>query len=155
VSAYHPGDVATGRVVSLQLKRQHWSPLEPVDAVEATPAGLDGDRHAGRVDGRRQVLLVESGDLGDLGLRPGDLREQITVELPRLMALTAGTRLRVGEAVLEVTNPCEPCTHIGEHAGVDDPEAFRQRLVGRRGMLARVAEPGSIRVGDPVGTEER
>lgn len=155
MTAYHPGDVATGRVASLQLKRQHWSPLEPIDAVEVTAVGLDGDRHAGRADGKRQVLLVESGDLGELGLRPGDLREQITVDLPGLMALAAGTRLRVGEAVLELTGTCEPCTHIGEHAGVDDPEAFRQRLVGRRGMLARVSEPGSIRVGDPVGTEER
>jgi MOSC domain-containing protein YiiM len=154
VRAYHPGDVATGKVISLQLKRRHWDALEPVDAVEAGPIGLAGDRHAGREGGKRQVLLTDAGDLDDLGLRPGDLREQVTVELPGLMSLAAGTRLRLGEAVLELTGRCEPCTHVGEHAGVDDVEAFRRRLIGRRGMLARVLEPGPIRVGDPVERED-
>lgn len=142
-----------GRVVSLQVKRRHWGPLEPVDAVRATDLGLDGDRHAGREDGRRQVLLVEARDLRDLGLAPGELREQLTVDVPGLMGLREGTRLRVGQAVLELTGVCEPCSHIGEHVGVDDREAFRQRLVGRRGMLARVVAPGAIRRNDPVTVE--
>jgi MOSC domain-containing protein YiiM len=45
---------------------------------------------------------------------------------------------------------CEPCTHIGEHVGAEDPEALRQTLVGRRGMLARVVGEGAIRRDDPV-----
>jgi MOSC domain-containing protein YiiM len=139
-----------GHVVSLQLKRKHWGALERVDAVSATPVGLEGDRHAGRHGGKRQVLLAESGDLREVGVAPGDLREQVTVELPGLMSLGQGTRLWVGDAVLELTGPCEPCTHIGEHVGVHDPEAFRRDLVGRRGMLARVVGEGTIRVGDPV-----
>jgi MOSC domain-containing protein YiiM len=148
VTAYDSGDV--GRVVSLQMKREHFAPLEPMDAVRATAVGLEGDRHAGREHAKRQVLLVEAGDLRDLGLEPGALREQVTVDLPGLMALDAGTRLRVGEAVLELTGVCEPCTHVGEHLRVDDPEAFRQTLVGRRGMLARVLAEGAIRRDDPV-----
>jgi MOSC domain-containing protein YiiM len=145
--------MVTGEVVSLQLKRGHWTALEPVEMVDATTIGLDGDRHAGREEGKRQVLLTDAGDLRTLGLRPGDLREQVTVELPGLMSLTPGTRLRIGEAVLELTGRCEPCTHIGEHVEVEDREAFRERLVGRRGMLARVSEPGPIRVGDLVERE--
>jgi MOSC domain-containing protein YiiM len=143
-----------GRVVSLQLKTRHWGPLEAVDSVTATPVGLDGDRHAGRRGGKRQVLLAESGDLRHVGLAPGELREQVTVDLPGLMRLGAGSRLRVGEAVLEVTGPCEPCTHIGEHVGVEDREAFRRSLVGRRGMLATVVGEGTIRLGDPVEVQE-
>lgn len=141
----------TGSVVSIQLKRTHWAGLDAVDEVKATLEGIDGDRHAGREGGKRQILLTAAGDLRDLGLSPGDLREQVTVELAGLMLMPAGTRLRMGEAVLELTGECEPCTHIGEHVGVDDRESFRQQLRGRRGMLARVAEPGAIRVGDPVG----
>jgi MOSC domain-containing protein YiiM len=75
------------------------------------------------------------------------------VELPGLMDLRSGTRLRIGEAVIEITKECAPCTHIGEHVGVDDVEDFRDHLQGRRGMLAVVAEAGPearIRVGDPV-----
>jgi MOSC domain-containing protein YiiM len=68
------------------------------------------------------------------------------------MGLEAGTRLHIGPAVLEITKPCDPCTHIGEHVGVGDLEAFRDRLRGRRGMLGRVVEADGepIRVGDPV-----
>lgn len=135
------------------MKGEHTAPLEPLDSVQATSVGLEGDRHAGREDGKRQVLLVEAGDLRDLGLSPGDLREQMTVDLPGLMALSEGTRLRVGEALLELTGVCDPCTHIGEHVGVEDPEAFRRTLVGRRGMLARVVREGAIRRDDPVEVE--
>ncbi len=142
-----------GRVVSLQTKREHLAPLEPVESFRATGLGLDGDKHAGREAAKRQVLLVEAGDLRDLGLEPGALREQVTVDLPELMSLGQGTRLRVGEAVLELTGVCEPCTHIGEHVGVDDTEALRQRLIGRRGMLARVVGEGAIRRYDPVHIE--
>jgi MOSC domain-containing protein YiiM len=151
VTAYHPGVMSSGHVVSLQLKREHWEPLVAVDTVTLTEDGIDGDRHAGRAEGKRQVLLTEAGDLRDLELKPGDLREQVTVELPGLMALPEGTRLRLGTAVLELTGECAPCTHIGEHLGAEDPEQLRQQLEGRRGVLARVAEPGSVRVGDPVG----
>jgi MOSC domain-containing protein YiiM len=142
-----------GRVVSLQTKREHLAPLEPVESFRATALGLGGDKHAGREEGKRQVLLAEAGDLRDLGLRPGDLREQVTLDLPGLMSLGEGTRLRVGEAVLELTGVCEPCTHIGEHLGAEDPEALRRALVGRRGMLARVVGEGPIRRDDPVEVE--
>jgi MOSC domain-containing protein YiiM len=135
------------------MKREHTAPLEPLDSVQATSVGLEGDRHAGREDGKRQVLLVEAGDLRDLGLSPGDLREQMTVDLPGLMALGEGTRLLVGEALLELTGVCDPCTHIGEHVGVEDRETFRRTLVGRRGMLARVVREGAIRRDDPVEVE--
>jgi hypothetical protein len=151
VTAYDARDV--GRVVSLQTKRDHFAPLEPVEAFRATALGLEGDRHAGREEGKRQILLAEAGDLSDLGLEPGALREQVTVDLPGLMAMPEGTRLQVGGATLEVTGVCEPCTHIGEHLGAEDPEALRQALVGRRGMLARVVGEGPIRRDDPVEVE--
>ncbi len=139
--------------MSLQTKRGHFAPLEPVEAFRATALGLDEDKHAGREEGKRQVLLADAGDLLDLGLEPGALREQVTVDLPGLMALPQGTRLRVGGAMLEVTGVCEPCTHIGEHLGAEDPEALRRTLVGRRGMLARVVGEGPIRRDDSVEVE--
>jgi MOSC domain-containing protein YiiM len=150
VTAYHPGVMSSGHVVSLQLKREHWESLVPVDQISLSEEGIDGDRHAGRAEGKRQILLTDAGDLRDLELKPGDLREQVTVELPGLMALPEGTRLRLGTAVLELTGECRPCTHIGEHLGAEDLEELRQQLEGRRGVLARVAEPGSVRLGDPV-----
>jgi MOSC domain-containing protein YiiM len=147
--------MAEGKVVSLQVVPGNHAATEFRDVVTAVESkGIEGDWHFHRGD--RAVLLMDRGDLLDLDLRPGDLREQITLDLGDLMALPAGTRLRLGQATLELTKVCEPCTHIGEHVGVDDVESFRDRLKGRRGMLARVVEvegDGRIRVGDGVEVE--
>jgi MOSC domain-containing protein YiiM len=142
-------------VISIQLLRAHGRPPEPVPEAVAVPGrGLEGDLHGKtREDGKRQVLLMDTETLDVLGLSPGDLRDQVTVELPGLQHLPAGTRLRMGEAELELTGPCEACTHIGELLRKDDREAFRHSLVGRRGVLARVLSisgSGRIRVGNAV-----
>jgi MOSC domain-containing protein YiiM len=145
----------TGRVASLQIVTTHGLPPQPVQEVVALPGrGLEGDVHGKTHDAaKRQVLLVDTVSLDALGLSPGDLRDQVTLDLPGLQDLPAGTRLQVGEAEIELSGPCEPCTHIGELLGKEDREEFRQLLVGRRGVLARVVAVtggGRIRVGDPA-----
>jgi MOSC domain-containing protein YiiM len=144
-----------GRVASIQLVKAHGEPPRPVPETVAMPGrGLEGDLHGKtKEDGKRQVLLMDTQSLEALGLRPGDLRDQVTLDLPGLQQLPAGTRLQVGQAELELTGPCEPCTHIGMLVGKEDREAFRRSLVGRRGVLARVVAvtgEGRIRVGDPA-----
>ncbi|HXF83255.1 MAG TPA: MOSC domain-containing protein [bacterium] len=144
-----------GVVLSVQLLDRHGEPPRAVAEARALPEhGLEGDLHSrGRAGGSRQVLLLDRGALEAAGLRPGDLREQITVDFPPLETLAPGTLLQVGQAVLELTGPCEPCTHIGALNGVADREAFRDALRGRRGQLARVVRVegrGTIRVGDRV-----
>jgi MOSC domain-containing protein YiiM len=145
----------TGKVVSLQLLEAHGRHPRPVSEVVALLGrGLEGDIHGkGRDDGRRQVLLMDTESLEALGLSPGDLRDQITLDLPGLQRLPVGTRLRVGQAELELTGPCEPCTHIGELLGREDRQGFRELLEGRRGVMARVVAvtaAGRIQVGEPV-----
>lgn len=148
-----------GTVVALHLVRSHGQRPQSVPQATATVGrGLNGDLHGKtRTPGsRRQVLIVDRADLLRLGLQPGDLREQITVDLPDLNALPAGTLLRIGAVTCELTGLCEPCTHIGGLVGVDDPRAFQDTLIGRRGQLARVTAVegnGTIRVGDPVVPE--
>lgn len=148
-----PSAPPAGRVVSVQVSDFPHRQPTPQPIVRAIPeVGIHGDRHA-RPGSPRQVLLVDAEVLRSLGLRPGDLREQITVELPGLMDLPPGTRLGLGEAVLEVTGPCRPCTHIGEDLGDADPENLRIRLEGRRGILASVTSAtgeGRIRPGDGI-----
>ena len=106
--------------------------------------GLEGDAHS-RPGSKRQVLLIESETLREFSVAPGALKENITTAGIPLAALGAGSRLRVGEVVLEITMACAPC------AFVDSVQAgLRPRLQGRRGTLARVLEGGSVRVGDAV-----
>lgn len=144
-----------GVVLSIHLQRQRSQP--PVRADEAralVDRGLEGDYHGKHRPGSaRQVLLVDRRTLEALGFAHGALREQLTVDFPGLDALRTGARLRVGDAVLEVTGSCEPCEVIGAVNAVADPTALRESLRGRRGMLTKVvavAGDGRIRPGDAV-----
>ncbi|HEY6203119.1 MAG TPA: MOSC domain-containing protein [Candidatus Limnocylindria bacterium] len=115
-----------------------------------SPGGIDGDSHADRT--KRAVLIVDRSTHDSLGLRPGDLREQITFDgLPGLSLLTPDTEIRVGGTTLRVNGEAEPCTHIGELLGVDDVVAFQASLAGRRGAICTViAVDGPVRIGDAV-----
>lgn len=144
-----------GRVLSLQLLTAHGTrPRSVPEARALVGRGLDGDIHGKtKPNSRRQVLIVEQATLQAMGLQPGDLREQITVEFQSLETLPVGTLLRVGEVTFELSGSCEPCTHIGALNSVPDAEAFRSALDGRRGQLARVTaveDEGRIRVGDVI-----
>jgi MOSC domain-containing protein YiiM len=71
--------------------------------------------------------------------------------------LPAGTRLRLGSAVLEVTDqPHLGCHKFRARFGTDALR-FVNSKVGRelrlRGMNARVMTPGTVRVGDRVTVE--
>lgn len=140
-----------GRVISLHIRTEkHGTPIPVGEAVGRVGGGIEGDVHADRTS--RAVLVVDRATVEALDLRPGDLREEVTIEgLPEVTNLPVDTELRVGGVTLRVSGPCEPCTHIGELLAVPDPEAFRQSLLGRRGALCTVAAvSGPIRVGDPV-----
>jgi MOSC domain-containing protein YiiM len=141
----------SARVVSLQIQPEKRAPMVSVDAVIGrVGGGLEGDHHVQKAT--RSVLVVDRSTLDDLGLRPGDLREQITIEgLRNVTSLEPGTLLRVGGITLRVNGPCEPCTHIGEMNDAADPEVFRRSLVGRRGAVCTVVTADAlVRVGDPV-----
>jgi MOSC domain-containing protein YiiM len=141
----------TGRVFSLQIRTEkHGTPISVGDAIGRVGGGIEGDVHAHR--SARAVLVIDRATLDALGLKPGDLREEITTEgLPDVTNLATDTELRIGGVTLQVNGPCEPCTHIGELLGVPDPEEFRRSLVGRRGALCTVVSvSGPIRVGDPA-----
>ena len=117
----------------------------PVDQAMAEGGlGLRGDHHA-RPASARQVLLADWEDLDGLGLDPGTIKENLTVEGLAVMGMEPGTRLRVGLALLELTSVCEPCFRMDEIR-----PGLKQALLGHRGMNSRVLEGGLIRVGDPI-----
>jgi MOSC domain-containing protein YiiM len=124
--------------------------MRPVPAAMLiTGVGLDGDKHA-EPKSYRQVLLADKEAIDAVGVTPGTIKENLTVLGLNVMGLAAGTRLRLGEtAVLEITKVCEPCFRMDEIR-----MGLKEELVGRRGMVSRVIQGGTIRVGDPISVEE-
>ena len=130
-------------------------------------AGLIGDNWSTRgsrrtADGQAHPLMqVNIMGARTIALIAGDetrwplAGDQLFVDLDLSEdALPAGSRLRIGDAVLEVTTePHTGCDKFVSRFGVDamkfvnSPAGRRLRL---RGLNARVVEPGTIRPGDAV-----
>ncbi|MBU3215520.1 MOSC domain-containing protein [Clostridium estertheticum] len=111
--------------------------------------GLEGDAHAG--DWHRQVsfLGVESIDKmkakGTQGLSAGKFAENITTEGIILYELPIGTKLKIGEVVLEVTQIGKEC-----HAGCEIMKLVGDCIMPREGIFAKVLEAGYIQAGDDI-----
>jgi MOSC domain-containing protein YiiM len=105
--------------------------------------GVEGCAHANPP--RREVLLVSKEHLDAVGVAPGAIRENVTVEGVDVQQWPVGQRVRVGDVLLEITMVCDPCHRMDELR-----EGLRAELDGRRGMLAHVVEGGEIALGDAV-----
>lgn len=140
-----------GRVTWIGVRPARRANVKAVDTVEAIAGhGLEGDRYAH--DGDRQVTLIQAEHLaavaafvGRAAVDPALLRRNIVVAGLNVLALK-GRRFRVGNALLEATGPCEPCSRMEEALGPGGYNAMR----GHGGITARVLESGPIGVGDAV-----
>lgn len=139
----------SGRIQNLYLKIAHKQPMKSVDEAQAEDGmGLVGDVSFGR--SKRQVLLIEEETLDEFGLTSGVVRENVTVAGVTLSGLPAGSLIKLGDAVLEVTGDCHPCRFLE-----DIRPGLQNDMRGRRGILGRILEGGTIRVGDSVAILEK
>jgi MOSC domain-containing protein YiiM len=137
-------------------------PKGPVDSLRVGPAGAEGDYNRYRTETLHgdpdQALLVVTEDLlrtlasEGWPVRPGDLGENLTVAGLAEAALAPRVRLRVGDAVIEITIPCDPCTELYSlpYVGAERGPAFLRATAGRRGWYARVLVPATILPGAAV-----
>jgi len=138
---------------------------EPVAGpVEIRTLGLDGDGQAdltvhGGVD--KAVYAYSLADTlywrdalerDDLG--PGEFGENLTLESLTDESVALGDVLRVGDAVLQVTQPRQPCVKLAMKL---DLPAFPKQFTrsGRVGFYMRVIEEGAVRSGDLLTCVER
>ena len=135
-----------GTITNLHIARVKGTPSDPVqEATAISGLGLEGDRSA--YEGNtRQVLFVDKEILDGAGLVPGQVKENITVTGMNVSQIRPGQVLTIGDAVtLEAVGDCEACGKM---------DAIRMGLMdeiqGKRGMLAKVINGGSIKVGDSV-----
>jgi len=105
--------------------------------------GLEGCAHANPP--RREILLASKEHLDALEVEPGAIRENITVDGADVHEWPVGQRVRVGQALLEVTMICDPCQRMDQLR-----QGLRAEIDGKRGMLAHVVEGGEIVLGDGI-----
>lgn len=121
----------------------------PLDrATLVVNGGIEADSK-GR-PGRRQLNVMAAEVVEELrgeGFKtaPGELGEQVVVAGLPPAAMAPGARLRLGDAVIEVTLPRTGCGRFESIQGKP-----KSSVVGRLGVMARVVAGGDIRVGDEV-----
>jgi MOSC domain-containing protein YiiM len=124
---------------------KHSGRMDARDRVQAIAGhGLDGCAHA-RAGTKRQVLFASAEHLDALGVDYGRIRENFTIEGADVHEWAIGQRLRIGDALFEITMVCDPCSRMDEIR-----PGLQAELDGRRGMLARVVESGEVATGDDV-----
>jgi MOSC domain-containing protein YiiM len=166
----------SGNVVAVSRSPTHsFTKANELGILLVAGRGVDGDAHAGEnVKHRsrvardphqpnlRQVHLIHHELFEELkakgyAVAPGELGENITTQGLDLLALPAGTRLRLGAAVVQVTGLRNPCTQLDRFApGLMQAVLGRDangQLVRKAGIMAIVIAGGMVCPGDRIATE--
>lgn len=115
--------------------------------------GLDGDAHAG--DWNRQVSLLGMESIekmkvkGLKGLCMGKFAENLTTEGIVLYELPVGTKLKIGETLMEVTQIGKEC-----HKGCAIRKLVGDCIMPREGIFTKVLTAGWIKPGDEITVVE-
>ncbi len=110
--------------------------------------GLEGDAHAGAW--HRQVSLLDDADIETmrargLDLEPGAFGENLVISGLNLAELGPGSRLRIGPAVIEITQIGKEC-----HDRCEIYHRVGDCIMPRVGVFTRVVKQGNITPGSPI-----
>ncbi len=134
----------------------------PQQAQAIAQQGLVGDRTYGApsrnpLGSNRQITLIQAEHIAVISALTGKpvdaakLRRNLVVSNINLLAAKSLFKdqimqLTVGEVVLEITGPCEPCSKMELVLGQGGYNAMR----GHGGVTARIVKSGEIKVGDVI-----
>lgn len=114
--------------------------------------GLVGDAHSGSWHRMVSLLAEESIEkvrqMGLPELKAGDFAENLTTEGIVLHTLPIGTKLRIGQTLMEVTQIGKEC-----HAGCEIRNKVGDCVMPREGIFCRVLEAGDVTAGDDIVVE--
>lgn len=139
----------SGEVVAVCISERKGERKKPVAAVQLREEhGIVGDAHAG--PWHRQVSLLATESIAKmramgLDVDSGDFAENITTRGLDLVSLPIGTRLAVGDALLQVTQigkECHTPCAIYHQAG--------DCVMPREGIFARVLKGGTVVPGSRI-----
>ena len=139
-------------VIAVCISEKKGTVKHPVPHIDVrVHHGIVGDAHAGNWHRQISLLADESVDtmraLG-LTLSPGAFAENILTRGIELKTLPIGTRLRVGDALLEVTQIGKEC-----HNDCEIKKTTGKCVMPTEGIFAVVVEEGRIQSGDRITIE--
>lgn len=140
-----------GKIVALNVSKEKGERKTPVAFVELKENhGIVGDGHAG--DWHRQVSLLAMESIHKmqklgLDVGAGDFAENMTTEGIDLVSIPVGTRLTLGETILEVTQIGKEChTRCAIYYQAGDC------VMPKEGIFAKVLQGGMVRCGEAMTT---
>lgn len=138
-----------GKVIAVCVSEQKGTQKTEVPSINLVKDwGIEGDAHAGKW--HRQVSLLALEKIEDFRARGaevdfGAFGENIIVEGFDLKELPIGTRFRIGDALLELTQIGKEChAHCAIYHQVGDC------IMPREGVFTIVLEDGVVKPGDEV-----
>lgn len=132
-------------------------PVELRDDAVAGDTVVDRSVHGGYDKAVYAYALEDyrwwSGEL-DRELGPGAFGENLTTRGIDLREVLVGERWRVGSALLEASEPRQPCSTLGAKMG---DQRFVKRFARslRLGTYLRIIEPGTVEPGSAIEVVER
>ena len=141
------------QVLAVCISEKKGTVKHPVPEIQLKiDHGIVGDAHAG--NWHRQVSLLADESVEPMRQRfpdipTGAFAENILTRGIALSTLPVGTKLRVGQVLLQVTQIGKEC-----HADCAIRRQVGDCVMPREGIFTRVLEEGSIRPGDEIAIEE-
>ena len=140
-------------IVSINVSPHKGTFKYPVEQAELKiDHGIVGDAHAGSWHRQISLLAQESIDkmtaMGLNDLTPGKFAENVTTEGIELFTLPVGTRLKLGECLVEVTQIGKEC-----HQHCEIYKKVGKCVMPLEGIFVKVLSEGTIHPGDSVTVE--
>ena len=136
-------------VVSVNISEKRGTVKREVPEIQLKLRhGIVGDAHAG--DWHRQISLLAEESVDKMrsllpDLPPGAFAENINTRGLELKTLPIGTRLRLGEVVVEVTQIGKEC-----HSDCEIKKVTGKCVMPTEGIFAVVVTEGTVRKGDQI-----
>jgi MOSC domain-containing protein YiiM len=137
------------KILSINISKKKGTVKTPVESATLIENfGLEGDAHAGKW--HRQVSMLSKSSIDKmeklgLNLKYGDFAENITVDGVEVYKLPVGTKVRINEAFLEITQIGKEC-----HSGCAIAQQVGKCVMPQEGIFLKVLKGGRISVGDEV-----
>ena len=135
-------------------------PKSRVESANIMKSGVEGDFNrfrSGRGGSEDRAVCIFSLELIQRlkneghPIEIGSTGENLTIRGVEWESLSEGTHLEIGDVMLELSEPCAPCSKIGESfVGRKFDRVDHNKEYGWSRWLARVLREGEVTVGDSV-----